>query len=253
MYIHVPSFLGFAPFSQEKCRNTGQVARSICILDHLPAGLGDAMSAQIIIPGPQANKRSDVYVMVLTKQLEVCPGHLILAIVSTRIDNPGSADPFAECAPGFALLGDIKVRRIKDDVIFFAYYTILGRERWCIFKIFATNITLIPLSFVLSLSLFLFFVILVLNNRSASTRWRTPLSRLAAGSKTAASFPRPTTSRPTSSPLLKTSWTSTSASLALRWTSALTRRFLNLATTRQRRRLATISEVVLLEGGPRRA
>jgi len=73
------------------------------------------MSAQIIIPGPQANKRSDVYVMVLTKQLEVCPGHLILAIVSTRIDNPGSADPFAECAPGYALLGDIKVRMMDDE------------------------------------------------------------------------------------------------------------------------------------------
>jgi Rab GDP dissociation inhibitor len=115
IHTYIPSFL--RPFSQEKCRKTGQVARSICILDHLPAGLGDAMSAQIIIPGPQANKRSDVYVMVLTKQLEVCPGHLILAIVSTRIDNPSSADPFAECAPGFALLGDIKVR-IMDGVFF---------------------------------------------------------------------------------------------------------------------------------------
>jgi len=52
---------------------------------------------------------------VLTKQLEVCPGHLILAIVSTRIDNPGSADPFAECAPGYALLGDIKVRMMDDE------------------------------------------------------------------------------------------------------------------------------------------
>ena len=48
MFIGDPSY-----FPKSKCRATGKVVRSICILDHLPPNLGDAMSAQIIIPGPQ--------------------------------------------------------------------------------------------------------------------------------------------------------------------------------------------------------
>jgi Rab GDP dissociation inhibitor len=66
------------------------------------------MSAQIIIPGPQAKKKSDIYVMVLTKDLEVCSASTIVCIVSTKVDGDG--DPLAELLPGIALLGAIKER-----------------------------------------------------------------------------------------------------------------------------------------------
>ena len=105
MFIGDPSY-----FPKSKTRMTGKVIRSICVLDHLPAGLGDAMSAQIIIPGPQVGKASDIYVMCLTKQLEVCPGNVVVVIVSTKVDNPAAADPMAEIGPGLALLGTIKER-----------------------------------------------------------------------------------------------------------------------------------------------
>mmetsp|Transcript_28564 Transcript_28564/g.48279 ORF Transcript_28564/g.48279 Transcript_28564/m.48279 type:complete len:200 (+) Transcript_28564:1-600(+) len=105
MFIGDPSY-----FPAEKSRATGKVVRSICICTSLPPGLSEAMSAQIIIPGPQAGKASDIYVMCLSKDLEVCAGNVVVCIVSTRVDNPNGADPFSELGPGLALLGDVKER-----------------------------------------------------------------------------------------------------------------------------------------------
>jgi Rab GDP dissociation inhibitor len=105
MFIGDPSY-----FPKAKVRATGKVVRAICILDHLPPNIGDAMSAQIIIPGPQVGKKSDIYVMVLSKELEVCSGATCICIVSTKVDKESAADPFAELGPGLALLGTIKER-----------------------------------------------------------------------------------------------------------------------------------------------
>ena len=105
MFIGDPSY-----FPSEKVRATGKVVRSICILDHLPPNLGQAQSAQIIIPGVQVGKASDIYVGVLSKDLEVCSGSTMICIVSTKVDNLGAANPLAELDPGLALLGPIKER-----------------------------------------------------------------------------------------------------------------------------------------------
>ena len=105
MFIGDPSY-----FPKEKVRVTGKVVRSICILDHLPPNLGQAMSAQIIIPGPQVNKASDIYVGCLSKELEVCSGNTIVAIVSTKVDNLQAANPLEELEAGIALLGGYKER-----------------------------------------------------------------------------------------------------------------------------------------------
>ena len=69
MFIGDPSY-----FPSEKVRATGKVVRSICILDHLPPGLGQAMSAQIIIPGVQVGKASKV----VSHSLELGP--LVVAL-----------------------------------------------------------------------------------------------------------------------------------------------------------------------------
>jgi Rab GDP dissociation inhibitor len=105
MFIGDPSY-----FPKEKVKATGKVVRSLCICTSLPPNLGDAMSAQIIIPGPQVNKTSDIYVMCLSKDLEVCAGNVVICIVSTKVDNLNSADPISELNPGIALLGTIKER-----------------------------------------------------------------------------------------------------------------------------------------------
>lgn len=105
MFLGDPSY-----FPSSKVRATGRVVRSICILDHLPPNLNDAMSAQIIIPGPQVGKKSDIYVMVLSSDLEVCSKATVVVVISTKVDGTGAADPLAELAPGIALLGAIKER-----------------------------------------------------------------------------------------------------------------------------------------------
>ena len=82
---------------------------------HVPGFISPAPSS---LPAPpaasQVGKASDIYVMCLTKQLEVCAGNTILAIVSTKVDNLSAADPTAELNAGYALLGEIKER--FDDV-----------------------------------------------------------------------------------------------------------------------------------------
>jgi len=105
MFLGDPSY-----FPRDKCKQTGTVVRAICLCTSLPPGLGDAMSAQVIIPGPQAGKASDVYVMCLSNALEVCSSSTVVCIVSTKVDRPGAADPFLELAPGLALLGTVKER-----------------------------------------------------------------------------------------------------------------------------------------------
>jgi RAB protein geranylgeranyltransferase component A len=58
----------------------------------------------------QVGKASDIYVMCLSKDLEVCAGNVVVCIVSTKVDNLSGADPLSELQPGIALLGDIKER-----------------------------------------------------------------------------------------------------------------------------------------------
>jgi Rab GDP dissociation inhibitor len=105
MFIGDPSY-----FPPNKTKVTGKVVRSICICTSLPPNLGDAMSAQIIIPGPLASKQSDIYVMCVSKELEVCAGNVVVCIVSTKVDDERAADPYAELAHGIALLGQIQER-----------------------------------------------------------------------------------------------------------------------------------------------
>jgi len=100
MFVGDPTY-----FPAEKIRSTGQVVRSICLLNHPIKDLGTANSAQIIIPGPQVGRQNDIYVGVLSKELEVSSDGIYVAIVSTKVQ--GGADPLAEVEPGIALLGPI--------------------------------------------------------------------------------------------------------------------------------------------------
>lgn len=53
-------------FGPSKTRVTGQVVRSICILDHPVANTDSAESVQIIVPAVQVNRRNDIYVCVVS-------------------------------------------------------------------------------------------------------------------------------------------------------------------------------------------
>jgi len=103
IFVGDPSY-----FPPEKVRATGKVVRSICLMNHPIKELNGAASAQIIIPGPQVGRRSDIYVGLVSKDLEVSSDGIYIAIVSTKVE--GGADPIAELNPGIQLLGPIVER-----------------------------------------------------------------------------------------------------------------------------------------------
>lgn len=94
-------------FPKEKVRPTGQVVRCICLLNHPIPGVGDTESVQIIIPGPQVNRKNDIFVCSIGSAHAVSAQGVYIAIVSTKMEGN---EPDKEVVPGLALLGHIMQR-----------------------------------------------------------------------------------------------------------------------------------------------
>jgi Rab GDP dissociation inhibitor len=99
-------------FSAAKSRVTGQVVRSICILDHPIAGVTTsegtvADSVQIIIPARQVGRRNDIYVCMVSSAHSVSSNGKYIAIVSTTVET---REPIRELEPGIQLLGKVVER-----------------------------------------------------------------------------------------------------------------------------------------------
>lgn len=91
-------------FPVAKTRVTGQVVRSICILDHPIDGTDNSESLQIIIPASQVRRKNDIYICVVSHAHMVSATGKYIAIVSTQVET---ATPLAEVQPGLAMLGRI--------------------------------------------------------------------------------------------------------------------------------------------------
>eukprot|EP00558_Chaetoceros_sp_UNC1202_P001656 CAMPEP_0197259688 /NCGR_PEP_ID=MMETSP1429-20130617/83642_1 /TAXON_ID=49237 /ORGANISM="Chaetoceros sp., Strain UNC1202" /LENGTH=468 /DNA_ID=CAMNT_0042723899 /DNA_START=56 /DNA_END=1462 /DNA_ORIENTATION=- len=102
MVIGDPSY-----FPRDKIRPTGQVVRCICFLNHPIPSTNDNESAQIIIPGPQVNRKNDIFVCSVSSSHAVSARGIHIAIVSTKMEL---GKPEDEIAPGLALLGHIMQR-----------------------------------------------------------------------------------------------------------------------------------------------
>lgn len=87
-----------------KTKVVAKVIRAICILDHPIADTKDAQSIQIILPQKQLNRKSDVYISMVSAAHNVCKTGLYLAIVSATVET---ADPQAEIKPAMELLGNV--------------------------------------------------------------------------------------------------------------------------------------------------
>ncbi|OQS00988.1 rab GDP dissociation inhibitor alpha [Achlya hypogyna] len=90
-------------FPASKTRVTGKVVRSIFILRHPINNTANSESCQIIIPAAQANRRSDIYVCVVSFAHCVAAKDTYIAIVSTTVET---ANPLAELDIGVSLLGE---------------------------------------------------------------------------------------------------------------------------------------------------
>lgn len=85
-------------------KSKGKVIRSICILDHPLPNTKDATSCQIIIPQKQINRKSDIFINMVSGAHAVCSQGLYVAMVSTTIET---SDPESEIQPALDLLGDV--------------------------------------------------------------------------------------------------------------------------------------------------
>jgi RAB protein geranylgeranyltransferase component A len=95
-------------FPKEALKVTGKVIRTVCVMNNPVPNTENATSAQIIIPSMHLKGREhDVFVSVLSKDMEVCPEGFYLAIVSTEVET---SNPQQEVQVGINLLGNV-VRR----------------------------------------------------------------------------------------------------------------------------------------------
>ena len=102
IFVGDPSY-----FKSEMSEKVGQVARSICILNHPIPNTNDAESAQIILPARQLNRKNDVYICMVSSAHDVCAQGFYIAIVSTLVET---ATPMEELATAIRLLGPVSER-----------------------------------------------------------------------------------------------------------------------------------------------
>jgi Rab GDP dissociation inhibitor len=87
-----------------KTRKTGQVIRTICILDHPVKDTNNNKACQIIIPQKQVDRQNDIYISVISSAFQVAPEGKFIAIVSTKVET---ANPEQEIKAGLDLLEPI--------------------------------------------------------------------------------------------------------------------------------------------------
>ena len=97
-------------YAPQDVRKVGQVIRCICLMDHPVPNTKDALSTQIIIPQKQVNRKSDIYVTMVSYTHQVSTKGWFIAMVSTNVET---ANPEAEIQPGLNLLGPIKQKFIQ--------------------------------------------------------------------------------------------------------------------------------------------
>jgi len=86
----------------DKVRQVGSVVRSIAILDHPIPNTNDAESIQIIIPQKQVNRKSDIYISLISASHNVCSKNKYIAIVSTTAETNRPED---ELKPAWDVIG----------------------------------------------------------------------------------------------------------------------------------------------------
>jgi len=89
----------------KKTKVVGKTIRTICILDHPIPGTNDVQSIQIILPQKQLNRKSDIYITMVSNAHAVCAKDLYIAIISATVETD---TPQKEIEPALALLGAVK-------------------------------------------------------------------------------------------------------------------------------------------------
>ena len=102
----------------------GRCFRCICLLDHPVPNTKDQLSTQIIIPQKQVNRKSDIYVTMVSYTHQVASKNWFVAMVSTNVETD---NPEHEIQPGVALLGPVKQKflQVITHILYFSTQSIL--------------------------------------------------------------------------------------------------------------------------------
>lgn len=92
-------------YAVEKTKTTGKVIRAICVLAAPIPNTNKCVSCQIIIPQKQLQRKSDIYVMMVSHAHSVAHAGKYIAIVSATVET---AYPERELQPALDLLGPIE-------------------------------------------------------------------------------------------------------------------------------------------------
>eukprot|EP00397_Hematodinium_sp_SG-2012_P016276 GEMP01016600.1.p1 GENE.GEMP01016600.1~~GEMP01016600.1.p1 ORF type:complete len:453 (+),score=108.82 GEMP01016600.1:30-1388(+) len=101
MVICDPSYVA----GTKKIKTIGKIIRSICILGAPIPNTKDASSVQIIVPQRELNRKSDIYVSMVSGAHQISPKGKYVAIVSTMVETN---NPEKELERAFVLLGKIE-------------------------------------------------------------------------------------------------------------------------------------------------
>lgn len=97
--------IGDPSYFTTKVKKTGRVIRVMCILDHPIPNTNNNESCQIILPQNQVNRKSDIYIGLISWAHNVCAKGKYIAICSTTVETN---DPVQELKPALDLLGPIQ-------------------------------------------------------------------------------------------------------------------------------------------------
>uniref|UniRef100_H0WR78 Rab GDP dissociation inhibitor n=1 Tax=Otolemur garnettii TaxID=30611 RepID=H0WR78_OTOGA len=97
-------------YVKDRVEKVGQVIRVICILSHPIKNTNDANSCQIIIPQNQVNRKSDIYVCMISSAHNVAAQGKYIAIVSTTVETK---EPEKEIKPALELLEPIEQKFVS--------------------------------------------------------------------------------------------------------------------------------------------
>jgi Rab GDP dissociation inhibitor len=93
----------------KKLVRVGKLIRCICILTHPIPNTADVPSVQVIIPQRQTNRKSDIFILMVSALHNVCKQGYYIAIISTNVETN---NPEAELTAAFDIMGPIKEKFI---------------------------------------------------------------------------------------------------------------------------------------------
>ncbi|XP_037534791.1 rab GDP dissociation inhibitor beta [Nematolebias whitei] len=102
--FHCKQLICDPSYVPNRVRKMGRVIRVICLLNHPVRNTQEASSCQIIIPQTQLNRKSDIYISVVSYSHGVASDGMYIATVSTTVET---GTPEKEVQPGLELLEPI--------------------------------------------------------------------------------------------------------------------------------------------------